>query len=242
MSRSRVACLFFLATVFTSLAIAVPECVAKDPVADSSNTSAWCRCPAPANPHSSGMKVPTPRKTCGAEPSNHSSWCPAGKACRGELCPYDYNVASPTIAVPAMPGVTNGVIGPPSGPGVVFAETEISTTRTESPVIPMLLFGSLASSLIFVGVRFVVQKKRAPLFVLGLIAAGTLMLVGFSRSFYEPVAPGVARAASKPIASENLPILFRCGTESPSDYARGVVRVKHDMSKETATATDYLAK
>ncbi|MDZ4835315.1 MAG: hypothetical protein SGJ27_16175 [Candidatus Melainabacteria bacterium] len=118
---------------------------------------------------------------------------PQGNFCKvpppGALAPPPVpHTASPMLIMP----ISNETLhlqgtDPPSALPVAPSGVDIPVSSAQSPVIATMLFASLAVSLMFVGVRSIAFKRRAPLWIFGLIAAGGLMLVGFMLSFYEPV-------------------------------------------------------
>lgn len=216
MRLNRFACLFFASAIFFGLTAAVSQCHA-EPSSVIKKGNARPRQRAPYR-RFSGFQLPT---SSTLEPGHSDQFF-------SDSVPH---LASPTIAPPMLQGApngyveppmlqgaTNGTIGPPSTsvalPGVCIDGTQVPTKKAESPVLPTLLFASLSLSLIFVGVRSLVFKKRAPLFILGLIAAGALMLVGFMLSFYEPVT--LAEAPQM----QPVPVSLR----SPNDFPPEVIK------------------
>ena len=179
MRLNRFACLLLFATVLANFFVSVPQCGAQSEDRSEAVVKRHVRIVSkkPYRPYTGIQKPSTIEPDAGVSSDSFYE--------------SETHTASPMIPAPILQGATGGAIGPPSSPvalpGVCIEPTQIATKRSESPVIPTLLFASLALSLIFVGVRSLVFKKRAPLFVLGLIAAGALMLVGFMLSFYEPV-------------------------------------------------------
>lgn len=221
MRLNRFACLFVFAAVVGNFVLAVPQCNAKPEQKMKATSKSHLDSRAPFRPYT-GFQRPTSNAV---EPY-------------GGVSSYAYydggaHTASPSIAAPVLQGATNGTIGPPSAPSVLptvgVDPSQITTKKAESPVIPTLLFASLSLSLIFVGVRSLVFKKRAPLFVLGLIAAGTLMLVGFMLSFYEPV-----RLATAP-PMQPVSVTQRERAEIPSAIERRINLVNPETGTAAAT-------
>lgn len=87
--------------------------------------------------------------------------------------------------IPLLQGASCGTIGPQGGDatsimGVNTAGVVRVTPSSEPfPIIPTFLISLLSLSLLAFGLRALVVKKRAPLWVLGSIIAGALVFAGF---------------------------------------------------------------
>lgn len=230
MRLNRFACLSLFAAFFTCFAIVPQNCIAKEKKPGTATSKIekhyWRHGKPPYRPYRPYQGPVWPSN--GAPPvlqgATSGTFGPSGSGGDIQINPNItangfQHTASPMIAMPAptLQGATNGTIGPPSSPvpltfapalpGVSVDPSQKIPTQKETPIIPTLLFASLAFSLMFVGIRSIIFKKRAPLFVLGLISAGALMLVGFMLSFYEPAKPvAAARIAAEPMPPEPIAV------------------------------------
>ncbi len=85
---------------------------------------------------------------------------------------------------PILQGASCGTIGPQGGDatsimGVNTAGALRKTPAEPFPVVPTFLVSMLSLSMLFFGLRSLVVQKRAPLWVVGSVAAGALLFVGF---------------------------------------------------------------
>lgn len=92
-----------------------------------------------------------------------------------------YHVRTPTLQVrkaPRLTGVVNGQIGPPSCEINRYYATQ-KGERQEPPVVLIFLISSFMITIVVWGLRTAIAKRRAPLWVVGMIAGGVVSIAGF---------------------------------------------------------------
>jgi len=136
------------------------------------------------------------------------------------------NVIAPTASpsAPLLQGASCGTIGPQGADATTIMGVNTHHTvpvtptfnvelldpekeKKELPLVPTILLGTLAVSAFAWGIRTLVQKKRAPLWVVGVLAGSLVTIAGF---LWNTVAPatgvasaleGVASAPAEPSTS-----------------------------------------
>lgn len=131
-------------------------------------------CSSPCRAESNQAK-PTPKN--GAVRANAPNL--QGASC-GTIGPQGPDTASPMLAPelpPMLPAATNGTIGPPNLDATYVGDVQ---GHHDLPVVPFFLFGTLALSVTVWGLRLIVRKKKAPMWVLGIVAGSVLMVLGLA--------------------------------------------------------------
>ncbi len=185
MFRIILARLFVFAALLSTSVLVAPECFAQKPYqngghaikpANGAGTALRCRLKHPSKPvgrtyvHPASPSIaplPLPERIKPVEPAGN-----------------DPNLLPGAVKGPAHHDIPESV------------PVEPAPVKEPSSIVSTLLFAMLSLSLVFLGVRSIVFKKRATLGSYGMVAAGILMLAGFwSLSFFDQAQVGVEAAS-----------------------------------------------
>ncbi|MBX9671170.1 MAG: hypothetical protein K2X93_26515 [Candidatus Obscuribacterales bacterium] len=112
-----------------------------------------------------------------------------GASC-GTIGPQGTDTGSPMLSPelsPMLPGATNGTIGPPGLDATYVVGVQ---EHHDLPFVPFFLFGTLALSVAAWGLRLIVRKKKAPMWVLGIVAGSVIMMLGLAWHLLEAKTTG----------------------------------------------------
>jgi hypothetical protein len=201
--------LFVFAALLSTSVSAAPECFAQKPYQNGGHAIK------PANDSATGLRC---RLKQSSKPVGRTYVHPASPSMAPILLPERIKPIEPAGI---DPNLLQGAVNGPAPQD--FSETVLvePASVTEPPsIVSTLLFATLSLSLVFLGVRSIVFKKRAPLWSYGMVAAGILMLAGFwSLSFFDQ---GEVAVESASISALDVPTAIHVDANSDVHIYAGV--------------------